>query len=73
MRLFIPREFNHQDIDPHFLNSNINTSHSSSSNMNTSSKSEFPDPYHATSLESNDFFIPLIFLLLCLMENEENK
>lgn len=63
MRLFMPHELNHQDIDPHFLSSNINTSRPSSPNLSTS-------PH---SLESNDFFIPLIFLLLCLMENDENK
>ena len=73
MRLFIPREFNHQDIDPHFLTSNINTSHSSPANMNPPLKSESPSSSHTVSLEANDFFIPLIFLLLCLMENDENK
>lgn len=72
MRLFMPHELNHQDIDPHFLSSNMNSSRPSSPNLSTNSKQLSPSPC-PHSLESNDFFIPLIFLLLCLMENDENK
>lgn len=96
MRLFTPSEVNHQDIDPHFLNthsvhtkshsnaastphatstphttSNINSN--SESNKTTEAHSETKSSDSAPFLENNDFFIPLLFLLLYLMEKEENK
>ena len=36
-------------------------------------KSESHSTPSSASLETNDFLLPLIFLLLYLMENEENK
>lgn len=75
MRTFIPGEYNHQDIDPHFFNSNINSTSHPQFNMKSDckSKSESHSTPSSASLETNDFLLPLIFLLLYLMENEENK
>ena len=72
MRTFIPGEYNHQDIDPHFLNSNINsTSHpqfNMKSDCKSKSESNLKSESHSTpssaSLETNDFLLPLIFLCL---------
>lgn len=96
MRLFTSSEANHQDIDPHFLNThsvhiksnsnthtNTNTDSNTKVNSNTStnsnpdfksdSKSTSNPAQNANPLENNDLLLPLIFLLLYLMEKEENK